>query len=120
MFEMFDHPVMNIQVSVVYSLTTRLCAHHDPQYIMSRDGVKKDVQTQQGNTPLHLAAINSKEKACKVLLSNGFDIRICNSNGKTAADVAPDESLRSFLTKQLESVKGRGNRQDSYDDEDEV
>lgn len=105
---------------MVYSLTTRLCAHHDPQYIMSRDGVKKDVQTQQGNTPLHLAAINSKEKACKVLLSNGFDIRICNSNGKTAADVAPDESLRSFLTKQLESVKGRGNRQDSYDDEDEV
>ena len=100
------------------------------QYLMNADGANKDVQTHQGNTPLHLAAINDREKACKLLISNGCNVTISNKNGKTADKVVPrDGPLKDFLTKEVQEAmkkgRGRAHHQRSYSssdnqDEDEV
>mmetsp|Transcript_17132 Transcript_17132/g.43165 ORF Transcript_17132/g.43165 Transcript_17132/m.43165 type:complete len:161 (-) Transcript_17132:91-573(-) len=103
------------------------------QYIINADGTNKDIQTHQGNTPLHLAAINDREKACKLLVSNGCDVRISNKGGKTADKVCPrDGPLKDFLTKEVQEAlkksRGRGgahnqrsySSSDNNQDEDEV
>mmetsp|Transcript_9468 Transcript_9468/g.27191 ORF Transcript_9468/g.27191 Transcript_9468/m.27191 type:complete len:118 (-) Transcript_9468:87-440(-) len=38
------------------------------QIILNQKGVDKNARTIQGNTPLHLACLNSREKACVLLV----------------------------------------------------
>ncbi|KAJ1491848.1 ankyrin repeat-containing domain protein [Baffinella frigidus] len=51
------------------------------QFIISHKGCVKDSVTNQGNTALHLAALNDREPACKLLINNGVDVRL-ESDGK--------------------------------------
>jgi ankyrin repeat protein len=43
-----------------------------PQIILSQKGVDKNPRTLQGNTPLHLAALNNREPAIKLLVKSVF------------------------------------------------
>ncbi|CAB0036532.1 unnamed protein product [Trichogramma brassicae] len=45
--------------------------------------VQVNVQNDEGNTPLHGAAINNKPKVVKLLLKNGSDPNLINKNGET-------------------------------------
>lgn len=47
-----------------------------------------DVQDNDGDTPLHNAAVNGDEKCIEVLISAGCNPLITNKGGKTAYDVA--------------------------------
>eukprot|EP00291_Cryptomonas_curvata_P012176 CAMPEP_0172203058 /NCGR_PEP_ID=MMETSP1050-20130122/31043_1 /TAXON_ID=233186 /ORGANISM="Cryptomonas curvata, Strain CCAP979/52" /LENGTH=255 /DNA_ID=CAMNT_0012881171 /DNA_START=185 /DNA_END=950 /DNA_ORIENTATION=- len=69
------------------------------QIILSQKGVDKNPRTLQGNTPLHLAALNNREPAIKLLVNNGVDLDCKNNMGLTPADVAPEHagSIRKLL-----------------------
>ena len=77
------------------------------QYIINAAKNRKDVVTHEGNSPLHLAAMNAREKACKLLISNGFDVQVKNKRGKTAADVCPLDTLKAYLQKEVDDKKTR-------------
>mmetsp|Transcript_9466 Transcript_9466/g.27180 ORF Transcript_9466/g.27180 Transcript_9466/m.27180 type:complete len:113 (-) Transcript_9466:98-436(-) len=86
--------------SVKFVLCCQFRHPHFPlQIILNQKGVDKNARTIQGNTPLHLACLNSREKACVLLVSHGADLDPRNSNGLTPADVCPlgAESIRQFL-----------------------
>ena len=49
---------------------------------------------QNGNTPLHVAALNGKAEIVKLLLSQpGIDKTIKNNNGQTAAELAQEKGF---------------------------
>uniref|UniRef100_A0A7S0N2A3 Uncharacterized protein n=1 Tax=Cryptomonas curvata TaxID=233186 RepID=A0A7S0N2A3_9CRYP len=60
-----------------------------PQIILSQKGVDKNPRTLQGNTPLHLAALNNREPAIKLLVNNGVDLDCKNNMGLTPAVCDP-------------------------------
>ena len=53
------------------------------------------------------AALNARTEACKLLISNGVDLKTRNLSGKTAADLCPDEAedLKSYLVEHTHSNK---------------
>ena len=57
---------------------------------------------------LRRAALNARAEACKLLISNGVDLKKKNNSGKTAAEMCPEsaDTLKSYLTQQTNVNKG--------------
>lgn len=56
-----------------------------------------DFLTSSGETPLHLAARNGLEKITRLLLDNGANKSVINSNGKTPFEVARTSQIKRML-----------------------
>uniref|UniRef100_A0ABD2XIN3 Uncharacterized protein n=1 Tax=Trichogramma kaykai TaxID=54128 RepID=A0ABD2XIN3_9HYME len=54
-----------------------------PLHVICDGRGDEDVQNDEGNTPLHGAAINNKPKVVKLLLKNGSNPNLANKNGET-------------------------------------
>jgi len=61
------------------------------QYILGQKGSEINAETKLGNSALHLAALNAREPACKLLVSNGIDPQKANKAGKVAAELCPNQ-----------------------------
>lgn len=46
------------------------------QFILNQKGCDPNIQTKLGNTAAHLAALNSREEACKLLINNGVSLGV--------------------------------------------
>ncbi len=53
-----------------------------------------------GDTPLHIAAAKGHADIVRLLIENGADKKIRNKNGKTPADLAQNDELKSILAAQ--------------------
>lgn len=54
---------------------------------------------QNGNTPLHVAALNGQTEIVKLLLEQpGLDTTLKNNEGKTAADLAQEKNFTEIIT----------------------
>ena len=86
------------------------------QFILNQKGCDPNVQTNLGNTAAHLAALNARTEACKLLVNNGVDLKKKNKSGKTAAELCPDEvdELKTYLIEKTHAEK-----KDDDDDESE-
>ncbi len=61
-------------------------------------GASVSAVNSQGNTPLHLAAINGHEATCKVLVTElGADPTVRNKEGSTCVDVAKNPATKAAL-----------------------
>ena len=56
--------------------------------LLLRFGASVDVQTQQGDTPCHLASYRGHNKCVQCLAEHGADVRIINKKHHTALDDA--------------------------------
>ncbi|MFA7293287.1 MAG: ankyrin repeat domain-containing protein [Rhodocyclaceae bacterium] len=61
----------------------RLGSGKDVEKILKADPAMRDVRTQHGSTPLHLAATNPDVSALKVLIAAGADVNVRDSEGLT-------------------------------------
>lgn len=88
------------------------------RFILNQKGCDADAQTKLGNTAVHLAALNQRAEVCKLLISNGVDLKKKNKSGKTAADLCPedDSKLKAYLFEQTHAEKT--DKDGTYDDED--
>jgi len=78
------------------------------QFVLNQKGCDANIQTKLGNTAVHLAALNARAEACKLLISNGVDLKKKNNSGKTAAEMCPEsaDTLKSYLMQQTNVNKG--------------
>jgi ankyrin repeat protein len=86
------------------------------QFVLNQKGCDPNIQTKLGNTAVHLAALNAKVEACKLLINNGVDLKKKNKSGKTAADLCPEEAetLKTYLYEQTHADKtGKDDDDDS-------
>ena len=86
------------------------------QFVLNQKGCDPDIQTKLGNTAVHLAALNARAEACKLLINNGVDLKKKNKSGKTAADLCPAEAdtLMTYLYEQTNAEKtGKDDDDDS-------
>ena len=63
-----------------------------------------NVQSSEGFTPLHIAAIWGRREALNLLLEHGADATIPDADGKTALDWAREESKDACSIKLLEEA----------------
>lgn len=61
----------------------RLGSGKDVEKILKADPAMRDVRTQHGSTPLHLAATNPDVSALKALIVAGADVNVRDSEGLT-------------------------------------
>mmetsp|Transcript_7206 Transcript_7206/g.11368 ORF Transcript_7206/g.11368 Transcript_7206/m.11368 type:complete len:100 (-) Transcript_7206:263-562(-) len=88
------------------------------QYILGQKGSEINAETKLGNSALHLAALNAREPACKLLVSNGIDPQKANKAGKVAAELCPNQA--DDLKKYLKNVTDSGPMKAGDHDVDEV
>lgn len=62
--------------------------HVEVAKLLLKHGADCNVKDNWHFTPLMEAAVKGKLEVCIVLLQNGADIRLCNSDGKTALELA--------------------------------
>ena len=67
------------------------------QLLLAAQAPTSSPNLQQGNTPLHLAAINGHAATCKVLLEYGADRSVLNKEGKKPIDIAKNPETRAIL-----------------------
>ena len=60
-------------------------------------GADLNVQTDCGDTPLHISAWGGREMVVKELIARGADPFVINKEGKAALDVACSEQIRFLL-----------------------
>jgi len=63
-----------------------------------------NVQSSEGFTPLHIAAIWGRREAVNLLLTHGADATIPDNDGKTALDWAREEAQDELTIKLLEEA----------------
>ena len=70
----------------------RTALQEHPEYINT-------AYAQNGNTPLHVAALNGQTEIVKLLLEQpGLDTTLKNNEGKTAADLAQEKNFTEIIT----------------------
>ena len=83
-------------MSLVSSLLVIICSLH----VLGNP----NVQSSEGLTPLHIAAIWGRREALNLLLEHGADATIPDGDGKTALDWAREESGDACSIKLLEEA----------------
>lgn len=79
----------HIAIPLIPTQVSALCA----------SGASLSATNSQGNTALHLAAVNGHVDAVAVLVDAGADVSAANKEGKTPGDVAKTDGVRSALEK---------------------
>lgn len=65
--------------------------------ILLSNGVDINIQDDDGNTPLHMAASNGLDDIVQLLLQKGADIDIKNKYGKTPLELASNQQTKQTL-----------------------
>jgi ankyrin repeat protein len=73
------------------------------QFLLDQKSCEPDIRTKLGNNAVHLAALNTRVEACKLLINNGVDLKKKNKAGKTAVDLCPAEAadLKTYLIEKM-------------------
>ena len=82
-----------------------LANNHTAVYYLLKYGAETDVQDEEGNTPLHLAAKYGKLKAVRILLKAGASIHLTNADGQTALDLATAAKCKRIADLLVKHVK---------------
>ena len=61
-------------------------------------GAKVGTKDFVGNTSLHFAALEGRKDVIDLLLANGADKHVVNSDGKKPADLADDPAIKALLS----------------------
>ena len=80
-FLSLDH-IQNNQPIYIYIYTHNITCigQRDICSCLIQEGGKLDIRNEEGNTALHLAAIEEQDEIAILLLNNGANIRLCNKS----------------------------------------
>ena len=52
------------------------------QFLLDQKSCEPDIRTKLGNNAVHLAALNTRVEACKLLINNGVDLKKKEQGGQ--------------------------------------
>jgi len=65
--------------------------------LLLKHGAKPDIADEEGNTPLHFAAIRGTKEVAKFLMNLGANPYAKNHQGLVPYEVAPREDVRPYF-----------------------